>query len=159
MTRRAIAEYRQANGLGSGYRLGYEEEYRLVTTAKQSNDRNIEETLASLKRLGGGRQMQQPSVQPSMPPANQPVILQPARPTPPVQPTITQTAPAPAPRAVPAPVPVAPAAPTQQAPAVPAPQPVEQSAVPVPAPQPAPAPAPTAPSRESNEPVVLQPAQ
>ena len=53
MTRRSIADYRMANGLGSGYRLGYEEEYRLITTAKQSNDRNIEDTLDTLKRLGG----------------------------------------------------------------------------------------------------------
>jgi peptidoglycan hydrolase-like protein with peptidoglycan-binding domain len=154
MTRRAISEYRQANGMAPGYRLGYEEEYRLVNTAKQANDRNIEETLASLKRMGAGNR-QQPSMQQPMAPAPQrPVILQPAQPQVPVQPTITQSAPAPA---APAPLP---------------PQPVTQSAAPVP---PAPAPVPTAPvaatpapqnapaaapqAEKQPEPVVLQPAQ
>jgi peptidoglycan hydrolase-like protein with peptidoglycan-binding domain len=158
MTRRAIAEYRRANGLPAGYRLGYEEEYRLVTTAKQSNDRNIEETLASLKRLGAGRAAQQQSATP--PAGQQPVILQPSQPAAPVQPTITQTAPAPAAAPIPVPAP-APAA-------APAPQPVEQHAAPVPAAQPqpvpvpveqAPAPAPAPAGSGDNAPVVLQPAQ
>ena len=52
MTRRAIADYRMANGLGSGYKLGYEGEYRLLSTARKANDRNIEDTIATLKRLG-----------------------------------------------------------------------------------------------------------
>lgn len=53
MTRRAIADYRMANGFGSGYKLGYEDEYRLISTARKANDRNIEDTIATLKRLGG----------------------------------------------------------------------------------------------------------
>jgi peptidoglycan hydrolase-like protein with peptidoglycan-binding domain len=162
MTRRAIADYRQANGLVPGYRLGYEDEYRLVTTAKQSNDRNIEETLASLKRLGAGAGTRPMTSQPAAPvQTRQPVILQPAQPVAPVQPTITQTAPAPGSAAVP-----------------PAPQPVVQPATPVPAPQAAPQPAPAAvpqpvatpapapvqppvPAEAPNNeaPVVLQPAQ
>ena len=142
MTRRAIADYRQANGLPPSYRLGYEEEYRLVTTAKQSNDRNIQETLASLKRLGAGARQQAPVAQPVAPAVRQPVILQPARSQPPVQPTITQTAPAPAP--------VAPQPVTQQAaPVPPAPQPVQQSAPVQPATQ----------DSDNNAPVVLEPAQ
>jgi peptidoglycan hydrolase-like protein with peptidoglycan-binding domain len=136
MTRRAIAEYRRANGLAPSYRLGYEEEYRLVTTAKQSNDRNIEETLASLKRLGAGARAQQPAAPRPVQPAQQPVILQPAaQPAAPVQPIITQTAPAPAPVQQPAPLP---------------------ASLPAAAPQPA---TPQAPApADNNEPVVLQPA-
>jgi peptidoglycan hydrolase-like protein with peptidoglycan-binding domain len=158
MTRRAIADYRQANGLASGYRLGYEDEYRLVTTAKQSNDRNIEETLASLKRLGAGARSQ-PMAQPAAPvQRQQPVILQPAQPVAPVQPTITQSAPSPqaAPVTPPAPVPqpvVQPAAPVP-----PAPQPVAAPAQPSGAVNP-PAPVPSASPQEQTPPVVLQPAQ
>ncbi len=173
MTRRAIADYRRANGLTPGYRLGYEDEYRLITTAKQSNDRNIEETLASLKRLGTGTRPvgAQPAAAP-VPPRQQPVILQPARPAAPVQPTITQSAPRPQSMTGPGTVPV------------PVPQPVVQPATPVPAsqlpkpvapaaPQPAsaslPAPSAAAPAPlesptpagepKKEAPVVLQPAQ
>jgi len=103
MTRRAIAEYRRANGLPAGYNLGYEDEYRLIDTAKRSNDRNIQETIASLKRLGAagaGQYQPRPTAQP-----RQPVVLQPAPAQAPVQPTITQEAPAPmAPAAAPRPV-------------------------------------------------------
>jgi peptidoglycan hydrolase-like protein with peptidoglycan-binding domain len=159
MTRRAISEYRQANGMAPGYRLGYEEEYRLVTTAKQANDRNIEETLASLKRLGAGARPQ-PSLQQPMAPAapQQPVILQPAQPQAPVQPTITQSAPAPV-----APAPMPPQPVTQNAaPVVPAPAPLPAAhpseAAPVPAPQSAPNAVPQ-PQQQEPEPVVLQPAQ
>ena len=105
MTRRAISSYREANGMMPGSNLGYEEEYRLITTAKQANDRNIQETLASLKRLGAqnSARMRQPAVQQPM----QPVVLQPAvQQAAPVQPTITQSAPAPArPALAPAPLP------------------------------------------------------
>ncbi len=154
MTRRAIAEYRRANGLPAGYTLGYEDEYRLIETAKRSNDNYIQETLASLKRLGAGNARQPqprgPAVQP-----RQPVILQPAPAQAPVQPTITQEAPAP----------MAPAAAPQPAPA--APQPVQAPAQSYqPAPQPAQPVAPTsspnttAPAATPQEaPVVLQPAQ
>ena len=51
-TRRSIAEYKAARGLSSGGTLDFEEEYQLVSTAKEMNDKNIEDTLASLKSLG-----------------------------------------------------------------------------------------------------------
>ena len=95
MTRRAISSYRAANGLSPSYRLGYEDEYRLITTAKQANDRNIEETLASLKRLGAANRGGM-NRQPAPARNRQPVILQPAQPQAPVQGTIVQEAPAPA---------------------------------------------------------------
>jgi peptidoglycan hydrolase-like protein with peptidoglycan-binding domain len=51
-TRRAIAEYKTAQGLSAGSRLDFEEEYQLISTAKEMNDKNIEDTLASLQALG-----------------------------------------------------------------------------------------------------------
>ncbi len=65
MTRRAIADYRMANGFGSGYKLGYEDEYRLISTARKGNDRNIEDTIATLKRMGRHRSPQSGQVQPA----------------------------------------------------------------------------------------------
>lgn len=147
MTRRAIAEYRRANGLPAGYSLGYEEEYRLIDTAKRSNDNNIQETIASLKRLGasGARQYQpRPAPQP-----RQPVILQPAPTQAPVQPTITQEAPAP----------TAPATAPRQPVQTPA-QPVQQSAQPLQPVAPSPAQSTGTPAAAPQEaPVILQPAQ
>jgi len=55
-TREAIAQYKSANGLSYGYSLDFEEEYQLVHSAKQMNDKNIDETIASLKRLGAKKQ-------------------------------------------------------------------------------------------------------
>ncbi len=48
-TRRVIAEYKMAKGLSAGNRLDFEEEYQLISSAKKMNDRNIDETVASLK--------------------------------------------------------------------------------------------------------------
>jgi len=48
-TRRAISEYKAAKGLSYGNRLDFEEEYQLISSAKKINDRNIDETVASLK--------------------------------------------------------------------------------------------------------------
>ncbi len=48
-TRRAIAEYKAAKGLSYGDRLDFEEEYQLISSAKQINDKNIDDTVASLK--------------------------------------------------------------------------------------------------------------
>ncbi len=48
-TRRAIAEYKAAKGLSYGNRLDFEEEYQLVSSAKKINDKNIDDTVASLK--------------------------------------------------------------------------------------------------------------
>ncbi len=58
-TRRAIAEYKAAKGLSYGDRLDYEEEYQLISSAKALNDKNIEDTINSLK--GSGSAAQQPA--------------------------------------------------------------------------------------------------
>lgn len=51
-TRNSIAHYKGAKGLSSGSSLDFEEEYQLVSSAKQMNDKNIEDTIGSLKGLG-----------------------------------------------------------------------------------------------------------
>ena len=48
-TRRSISEYKAAKGLSYGNRLDFEEEYQLVSSAKKINDKNIDDTVASLK--------------------------------------------------------------------------------------------------------------
>ncbi len=48
-TRRSIAEYKAAKGLSYGNRLDFEEEYQLISSAKKINDKNIDDTVASLK--------------------------------------------------------------------------------------------------------------
>jgi len=48
-TRRSIAQYKAAKGLSYGDRLDFEEEYQLVSSAKKINDKNIDDTVASLK--------------------------------------------------------------------------------------------------------------
>jgi peptidoglycan hydrolase-like protein with peptidoglycan-binding domain len=51
-TRNAIAEYKATKGLSAGSSLDFEEEYQLISSAKEMNDKNIEESIASLKALG-----------------------------------------------------------------------------------------------------------
>lgn len=51
-TRNSISEYKASKGLSSGAALDFEEEYQLVSTAKEINDKNIEDTIGSLKALG-----------------------------------------------------------------------------------------------------------
>ena len=51
-TRNSIAQYKVAKGLSSGASLDFEEEYQLVSSAKRMNDKNIEDTIGSLKGLG-----------------------------------------------------------------------------------------------------------
>ncbi len=51
-TRRAIGDYKAAKGLSYGTALDFEEEYQLVNSAKEINDRSIEDTIGSLKALG-----------------------------------------------------------------------------------------------------------
>jgi len=65
-TRRSIAEYKMAKGLSAGNRLDFEEEYQLISSAKKMNDRNIDETVASLKGHAQNNN------------SSSPVILQPA---------------------------------------------------------------------------------
>ncbi len=48
-TRRSIAEYKAAKGLSYGDKLDFEEEYQLISSAKKINDKNIDDTVASLK--------------------------------------------------------------------------------------------------------------
>jgi len=53
-TRKSIAEYKAAKGLSYGDKLDFEEEYQLISSAKKINDKNIDDTVASLK--GAARQ-------------------------------------------------------------------------------------------------------
>ena len=48
-TRKSIAEYKAAKGLSYGDKLDFEEEYQLISSAKKINDKNIDDTVASLK--------------------------------------------------------------------------------------------------------------
>ena len=57
-TRRNIAEYKRAKGLSGGSSFDFEEEYQLISSAKQMNDKNIDGTIASLK---GTQHQPQPS--------------------------------------------------------------------------------------------------
>jgi len=50
-TRNSIAQYKDVNGLSQGNALDFEEEYQLVNSAKQKNDKNIEDSIATLKGL------------------------------------------------------------------------------------------------------------
>lgn len=51
-SRAAITQYKANNGLGYGASLDFEQEYQLVSSAKEKNDQNIEESIASLKGIG-----------------------------------------------------------------------------------------------------------
>ncbi|WP_373029530.1 peptidoglycan-binding protein [Sulfurovum sp.] len=51
-TRNSIAQYKTAKGLSYGSALDFEEEYQLISSAKEMNDKNIEDTIGSLKGLG-----------------------------------------------------------------------------------------------------------
>jgi peptidoglycan hydrolase-like protein with peptidoglycan-binding domain len=57
-TRKAIDEYKASNGMSYGSALDFEEEYQLISSAKKKNDKNIEDTIASMKGMG---QRQTPS--------------------------------------------------------------------------------------------------
>jgi len=48
-TRKKIAEYKASKGLTPNGTLDFEEEYQLISSAKKLNDKNLEETIASLK--------------------------------------------------------------------------------------------------------------
>ncbi len=50
-TRRNIAEYKMARGLSSGTSFDFEEEYQLVSSAKQVNDKSMDDAIASLKAV------------------------------------------------------------------------------------------------------------
>lgn len=67
-TRAAIAAY-----TGGSSSLGFEEEYRLIESAKKKNDRNIEDAIASLKGHSAS-----PSTNDNKGKGDQPVVLQPS---------------------------------------------------------------------------------
>lgn len=48
----SIAQCKSAKGLTSGSLLDFKEEYQLVSSTKEINDKNIEDTIRSLKGLG-----------------------------------------------------------------------------------------------------------
>jgi len=58
-TRASIAKYKAQNGMSANGKLDFEEEYRLISSAKDKNDKNIEESIASLKALGQNSMPQQ----------------------------------------------------------------------------------------------------
>lgn len=51
-TRGSIAQYKADKGLSAGSALDFEEEYQLIESAREKNDKNIEESIASLKGMG-----------------------------------------------------------------------------------------------------------
>lgn len=51
-TRGSIAQYKSDNGMKYSGSLDFEEEYQLISSAKEKNDRNIEESIASLEAMG-----------------------------------------------------------------------------------------------------------
>lgn len=50
-TRRNIMEYKNAKGLSGGSSFDFEEEYQLISSAKQMNDQNIDSAITSLKGI------------------------------------------------------------------------------------------------------------
>ena len=60
-TRRSIGEYKASIGQSYGNSLDFEEEYQLVSSAKEMNDKNIEDTINSLKALGTQQRVPMPA--------------------------------------------------------------------------------------------------
>jgi len=50
-TRMNISEYKMSKGLSAGTSFDFEEEYQLVSSAKQVNDKNMDDAIASLKGM------------------------------------------------------------------------------------------------------------
>jgi len=51
-TRGSILEYKTNLGLSANSSLDFEEEYQLINSAREKNDKNIEDSIASLKGMG-----------------------------------------------------------------------------------------------------------
>ena len=51
-TRGSIGQYKFDNGMSSGNTLDFEEEYQLISSAKDKNDKNLDESINSLKSIG-----------------------------------------------------------------------------------------------------------
>ncbi len=84
-TRSAIAQYKNENGMSPTGSLDFEEEYQLISGAKEKNDRNIDDAINSLKASGMTQKpVQQPETNVIIPPQQtevqetQPVMLVPA---------------------------------------------------------------------------------
>jgi peptidoglycan hydrolase-like protein with peptidoglycan-binding domain len=62
-TKTSIAQYKGDNGMSPTGYLDFEEEYQLIDGAKEKNDKNIDESIQSLKTLGSTQeQIHQPHV-------------------------------------------------------------------------------------------------
>jgi len=72
-TRVNISEYKMAKGLSSGTSFDFEEEYQLISSAKQVNDKNMDDAIASLK---GVPARTQPAFVNTQTPSKSGVILQ-----------------------------------------------------------------------------------
>jgi len=51
-TRSCISNYKNENGMSPSGALDFEEEYKLISSAKEKNDKNMETSIASLKSFG-----------------------------------------------------------------------------------------------------------
>lgn len=51
-TRSCISNYKNENGMSPSGALDFEEEYKLISSAKEKNDKNMETSIASLESLG-----------------------------------------------------------------------------------------------------------
>ena len=51
-TRGSIGQYKLDNGMSYGNALNFEEEYQLISSAKEKNDRNLDDSINSLKTIG-----------------------------------------------------------------------------------------------------------
>ena len=94
-TRRSIGEYKASTGQSYGNSLDFEEEYQLVSSSKAMNDKNIEDTIGSLKALGTPpaqmQRVQAPVVQRQQVVAPAQVVQQPVQVVAPIsQPSVQQ---------------------------------------------------------------------
>lgn len=64
-TRGSIGEYKLDNGMSGGTSLDFEEEYQLISAAKEKNDRNLDDSINSLKSIGARNAQQQQVRQPA----------------------------------------------------------------------------------------------
>jgi peptidoglycan hydrolase-like protein with peptidoglycan-binding domain len=51
-TRSSIGQYKLDTGMSGGNALDFEEEYQLISSAKEKNDRNLDDSINSLKTIG-----------------------------------------------------------------------------------------------------------
>jgi hypothetical protein len=77
-TRGSIGQYKQDNGMSHGTSLDFEEEYQLISAAKEKNDRNLDDSINSLKTIGTryAQPVRQPVQQAYVPAQQAPVPAQ-----------------------------------------------------------------------------------